>query len=291
MRPLERLVGVKGESGTRQPAKKAVALHVVRAINLRGITVRTKPARLVTKIISHKSKAPTTTAFTTFLTKPTPTPTHKETIMCTYQNGNHSSKDETPISRMQLINMVKALYQFSTDQQQEQQLPRRRGVRFSPIVSTVEPTSPLRLAQVKELCWIPTEQLQAFKSEARQLARAGILDNGLEGATLERYFHRHSSVQCTIEAHRQGLGAEHTAMVSRQCSAWSEELAFVQACHDYLTIYQPELVSHIPAVASILPSSAVFPSESFVSKKRTGIHRIGEEVEGRRVRQRTSTAV
>jgi hypothetical protein len=217
--------------------------------------------------------------------------------MCTYQNGNHSSKDEASISRMRLINMVKALYHFSKEQQQqqqqEQQLPRRRGVRFSPVVSTVEPTSQLHLAQVKELCWIPTEQLQEFKTEARQLARAGILGNGLEGATMERSLHRHHSVQCTVEAHRQGLGTEHTAMVSRVCSAWSEELAFVQACHDYLTIYQPEMVPHIPTVASILPSTtAVFPSKLTVSNKRTGSHhQKEEEVVGRRVRRRTSTVV
>jgi hypothetical protein len=156
------------------------------------------------------------------------------------------------------------------------QLPRR--VRFSSQVETSKP-GPLALVKedLKEL-WYNQEDLQLFKSQVRNeivnnhsdtnSSTPLLLSRGLESCTPNRLRHRILAMQCTLSEHRKGMGADHTSSIARRCSSWSTELAFVQGCHDYCTVYQPSISKMIPSVNSIAPPAQLFPP-SFGMRKIT----------------------
>jgi hypothetical protein len=162
----------------------------------------------------------------------------------------------------------------------------KRRVRFAPAVSSSSSTCPLAREELSEL-WYNQQDLANLKYQARKLAMAarqhGNKHNydvlrGLENCTLERHLHRHRTIQCTLSAHRKGMSAGETAMIARRCTAWNEEIAFVQACHDYCTVYQPSIAAGIPEVSNTPPK---FP---FALKR--AIVDLSEPQ--RRVRRRTS---
>jgi hypothetical protein len=153
----------------------------------------------------------------------------------------------------------------------EMELPKPpRGVRFSSLVETSRP-GPLACLKedLKEL-WYKQEDLRMFKSQVRnEIVNADNstpLSRGLEHCTPNRLRHRILAMQCTLSAHRKGMGADHTASIARRCSSWSTELAFVQGCHDYCTVYQPSISKMIPSVNSISPPQ--FPFSMRKSTKR-----------------------
>jgi hypothetical protein len=137
----------------------------------------------------------------------------------------------------------------------EPQQPQKRRVRFASIV-TATTAGPLPKEELKDL-WYNQTDLTSFKYQARELVRlptaVDVCRRGLEHCTPQRKKHRYMTICCTLSAHRRGMSADQTAMVARKCAQWCEEIAFVQACHDYATIYQPNLRSLIPAVHSSPP--------------------------------------
>ena len=179
---------------------------------------------------------------------------------------------------MEMINLLRNLYAPST---------RRPRVRFAQDESNAVSSatmSALQYEEVKDDLWYGQMEIMSFKSEARKLALSGNLVRGLENCTMERQKHKYLTVRCTVNAHKQGLGAEHTANVSRRCSEWNEEVAFVQACHDYCTVYHPNMIAVIPPTVNTPP-----PRFPFESKKRSTT--CAEEImQERRVRQRVSNA-
>ena len=182
----------------------------------------------------------------------------------------------TPSSRTEMINMLKCLYTPST---------RKSRVRFAPVETSSAAPHQLcadQYEEVKDGLWYSQAELKHIKSEARKLVRSGSLERGFENCTMERQKHRHMTVRCTVNAHRQCLGANHTAMVSKRCSEWSEEAAFVQACHDYCNVYHPNMTSAIPEFDNTPPQ---FP---FGSNKRTSC--ADEVAHERRVRRRLASA-
>jgi hypothetical protein len=164
--------------------------------------------------------------------------------------------------------------------------PQKKRVRFTPFVTT-SCAGPLPFEEVKEL-WYEQSELAAFKHQARSIVRSirthGVPKNGfdcdllrgLEHCTAERQKHRYMTIRCTLSAYRKDMSPEKTAMVARKCTAWSEEIAFVQARHDYCNVYQPSMTLLIPATG--LP-----PTFPFVMKKRVVADAVVSE---RRVRRR-----
>lgn len=158
--------------------------------------------------------------------------------------------------------------------------PRIRKVRFAPLVSTCS-SSPLPFEDLKEL-WYDSEDLASFKTQARKLASSSISDDvrGLEYCNVERQKHKFLSIRCTLSAHRKGMSPDDTAIVAKKCTAWSEEIAFVQGCHDYYSVYEPEMTAFIPQVSIIPPE---FP---YAMKKKRVSSKLSPPESERRVRRR-----
>ena len=164
--------------------------------------------------------------------------------------------------------------------------PSKKRVRFSASTQQRQ-TSRLFKEELQEL-WYSTQDLKSFKKEAQYLAmefHAGNISDrdqirGLEGTSMERLIHRHQTIQCTVSAYQKGLSPAGVASVAQKCSSWNEEVAFIQACHDYCDVYQPADVSaEIPQVPSAPPA---FPFE--LRKKRVSAD---SSCQSRRVRRRT----
>jgi hypothetical protein len=152
-------------------------------------------------------------------------------------------------------------------------------VRFAPMVS-VSPSlciPPLDVSRV----WYNSNDLAGFKRSAKEAAAAffdrggrnsssvlllrddgscsGENDDdddhrGIECCSYGRQRQRFLAIRCTLSAHRRGMGADETAKVSQRCTAWNAQVAFVQACHDYATVYQPNLSHMIPPVHAEPPA-------------------------------------
>jgi hypothetical protein len=162
--------------------------------------------------------------------------------------------------------------------------PNRRQVRFAPLVSTCS-SSPLPFEDLKEL-WYDPKDLASFKSQARKaLARSSISDDirGLEHCNVERQKHKFLCIRCTLSANRKGLSPDETAIVAKKCTAWSEEVAFLQACHDYYTVYEPTMTASIPHVSIIPPE---FPYPRIMKKRVSSESSPPEQESERRVRSR-----
>lgn len=170
-------------------------------------------------------------------------------------------------------------FMFMMQRLAEQPPTSKRRVRFAPLVSTCS-SSPLPFEDLKQL-WYHPEDFASFKTEARKLAGSSNSDDvrGLEHCNVERQKHKFLSIRCTLSAHRRGMSADDTAVVAKKCTAWSEETAFVQGCHDYYSVYEPAMTAFIPQVSSIPPE---FP---FAMKKRVASQSSQPESE-RRVRRR-----
>jgi hypothetical protein len=183
----------------------------------------------------------------------------------------YTAMDSSILTQEDFLTLVKVLAK-----------PSKRRVRFAPVVSSSTP-NPLARDDLKQL-WYNRQDLAAFSSEARKLASSDrskyqVCESlrGLECRTLERRLHRHKTIQCTLSAHKKGMNADQTARVARTCTAWNEEIAFFQACHDYYNIYHPSITPSIPEVSNTPPK---FPFEL----KRAANDTFGCR---RRVRRRT----
>jgi hypothetical protein len=167
---------------------------------------------------------------------------------------------------------------------QSELVPKRR-VQFAPIVKAV-PANPLQRDS-----WYSRDELNQFKMEAREIILHSLGENsltsslssssnterGFECVAPQRRKHRRMSIQCTLSAARNGLGPAELSMVAQKCSQWSQKAAFLQACHDWATVYQPELSQRIPEL-----QSPIFP---FAVKRCSNG---GDAGEHRRVRRRVS---
>lgn len=156
---------------------------------------------------------------------------------------------------------------------------RKRRVRFAPMVSvstanTVPPS-------VAERIWYGNADLAKFKLSAKKAAtslRLGVpCDDvrGVEGCTSARQERRYLAVRCTLSAHRRGLSANATAVVSQRCTEWNARVAVVQARHDFAEIYHPDLFRLLPRVEITPPRFPFVFTESKAKRRRAAVDEDG----------------
>jgi hypothetical protein len=145
-----------------------------------------------------------------------------------------------------------------------------RQVRFAQEVVSSLRSSPIRSEEAKDL-WYSQNDLAAFKAEVREIAlslREGHpvkceSTRGLKNWNdVERCKHRITmTIRYTLQAHGEGMSADQIATVARKCTAWSKEVALVQALHDYCDAYEPSM-------SSLVPEVNIAPPEFSATKKR-----------------------
>lgn len=160
----------------------------------------------------------------------------------------------------------------------------KKSVRFNQLVH-VAPFERASSTEAKDI-WFTTSDLAGFKAQGREMAasyrKLGVMlehpstYRGFESCTVTRRRQRILSNRCVIYAHKKGMDDVTTAAVYKKCNAWSGEVAFVQAIHDYVDIYHNNHVmnnnnncmdevtlaraatlSMIPPVASMVPPSTL----------------------------------
>jgi hypothetical protein len=120
---------------------------------------------------------------------------------------------------------------------------------------------------------------------------------GFEYFSIRRQKQKIISNRCVLYAQSKDMNATEIATVYRKANAWSTDVAFVQAVHDYVDIYNSNKTTStscnntVPEIISMIPPP-IFPFalQSVLSLRRTGKRRTAnnatEQQSRRRVRQR-----
>lgn len=146
--------------------------------------------------------------------------------------------------------------------------PKKRRVRFgseSADVSAARNTTPEELRSR----WYSIAELTTFKQDSTRMAAYTItefgsnaLPRGMEGYTEERLKHKMSTMRCVVMAHKMGKDTEFVADLYRKCSGWNKDLAFNQACRDYVEVYSPAMLSQVQPVLTKAPKIALIRRSS-----------------------------
>lgn len=215
----------------------------------------------------------------------------------------------TPEDFVFLLNALKA------DQHQQQPQERRR-VRFAPVVTSAPANPMLAFEDLKEF-WYSASELSEIKMEARKLVYSLRLQQqqgrsspssprplgpahgdgeenmrGFEHTSALRQKHRRMTIRCTISAARQGLRGEQLGLIASRCTQWNGEIAFVQACHDYASVYKPQMLAMMISSSSLTisenPPAFPFAVKAKRCSENTNTTSTGAVVSTRNVRQRVS---
>jgi hypothetical protein len=165
-----------------------------------------------------------------------------------------------------------------------------KRVSFAPTVCAAPP-GPLLFEEVKDL-WYDRSELMEFKSQARkdvsESKQANDNDNdndlsttttlelrGLEYCTPERQKHKFMSIRCTISASsRRGLKPDQLASIAQRCTAWNQQNAFLQGCHDYCNVYDPAMASSFPKMNNTPPEFPIAMRKRVDSDASTSQRRV-----------------
>jgi hypothetical protein len=160
----------------------------------------------------------------------------------------------------------------------DQHLPQERHVSFAPVVTSA-PANLLAFEELKGF-WYSADELSQFKSQARNLVRGGTSPadgdeslRGLEHTNPLRQRHRRMTIRCTASAARQGLRGEQLGSVARKCTQWNGDIALLQACHDFATVYKPQMITTIPPIGENPPAFPFAVKSKRCSSDNTGATR------------------
>ncbi|OEU12860.1 hypothetical protein FRACYDRAFT_244133 [Fragilariopsis cylindrus CCMP1102] len=149
-----------------------------------------------------------------------------------------------------------------------------RCVRFNNDVIVV-PFEKVTIQENKETpnnIWYTTTEMKQIKKESREIASSyrklggnGDTDTateyrGFENCTAIRQKQKIMSNRCVVYAYEQGFNANEIATIYSKTNKWSSEVAFLQAIHDYMNVYdcasqlrtQSETIA-LPSISSMIP--------------------------------------
>lgn len=137
-----------------------------------------------------------------------------------------------------------------------------KRVRFAVTNDTCDDTPFSLDEEIKKELWYDPKEFVAFRRQAGHIFADAIRTNvhhsvtsyidfprGLEHCTVERSRYRRRATRLIVVTSKE-LIPEITALVAKGYSSWNREIALVQACHDYCHVYQPSMISSIPAIRS-----------------------------------------
>ena len=192
-------------------------------------------------------------------------------------------------------------------QQQRQTMKRKKkSVCFFGVVF-VKPYEKASSQEAVDI-WYTDDEMALFKKEGRDMTvsyrnltstnnnnKKDIKDKdlsmyrGFEYGSIRRQKHKIVSNRCVLYAQRQGMTARHIASVYRKANGWFTDVAFLQAVHDCLEIYdedddtnsgtvkknkgpQQQEMMTLPSVAAMIPPR-LFPfamKSALALRKTTG---------------------
>ena len=149
-----------------------------------------------------------------------------------------------------------------------------RCVRFNNDVIVV-PFEKVTIQDNKETpnnIWYTSSEMKQIKKESREIASSyrklgGNGDTntdteyrGFENCTAIRQKQKIMSNRCVVYAYEQGFNANEIATIYSKTNKWSSEVAFLQAIHDYMNVYNTNTNTHgvdveipSPSISSMIP--------------------------------------
>jgi len=143
--------------------------------------------------------------------------------------------------------------------------------------------------------WFDSSEMATIKSEAREvvssyhnLAAEGAYTSlstekyrGFEVCISSRRRQRLIANGSTLYAYSQGYKPEEIASLYKHCNAWSRKIAFLQAIHDYASVYNNRPVGTVHNMESIAkalpPISSMIPPQSLPSEIENDIMLLQQE--------------
>lgn len=153
-------------------------------------------------------------------------------------------------------------------------------------------------SQERSKLWYHPQDLQAFKVEARQVARrirtshSSECARGLEHRiSMERQKNKYLAIRAILKAQDQCCTPAELATVASRCSAWAQEVALLTGHTDYYMAYNPDLAHLVPTTPTT-EHSLVGMMEQHQQRKRAFevIVIDNDEQEARRTRPRLSVS-
>lgn len=140
-----------------------------------------------------------------------------------------------------------------------------KSVQFNNVVVVV-PFEKVTLQEEKNNIWYNLFEMNQIKKDGRAIAssyrKLGIESKqeyrGFENCTLLRQRQKIMSNRCVVYAYSQGYNEKEIATIYSQTNKWSSEIAFLQAIHDYVDIYNHTNANTeaIPSITSLIPPQA-----------------------------------
>ena len=152
---------------------------------------------------------------------------------------------------------------------------RRKKVQFAPIKKEVifvpsSSTSEEHEEMIRRT-WYQRKELALLKTELRDyvLGKTSLVETrGLERFSEERTINKQIALCYILKATKAGMNHVQVAHVSRKCSLWTKKEAFQIGWSDYCEVYNPDKLSDLDKISSLLMPGAVSPLE-LASKKRS----------------------
>jgi len=140
-----------------------------------------------------------------------------------------------------------------------------KSVQFNNVVVVV-PFEKVTLQEEKNNIWYNLFEMNQIKKDGREIAssyrKLGTESKqeyrGFENCTLLRQRQKIMSNRCVVYAYSQGYNEKEIATIYSQTNKWSSEIAFLQAIHDYVDIYNNTNADtrSIPSILSLIPPQA-----------------------------------
>lgn len=165
----------------------------------------------------------------------------------------------------------------------------RRTVQFSEarVVGIVANRTEIPQEQSRQI-WYPSAELEHFKTEARSLCRQlreqhkaasgsmnhhqTVVPRGLEQRVCcLRQKHRYLAIRCVLKAQERCRHPDFVGAVAQKCNQWAKEVAQLEAQHDYVDVYRPQLKALLPTVKDIPMYELPIQSRKRKSQEETAV--------------------
>ena len=171
-----------------------------------------------------------------------------------------------------LSSTMKMINNDNTDSDTDTDVSRRVRFNNDVVVVPFEKVTIQEQGQTPNNIWYTITEMKQIKKESREIASSyrklggnGDTDTdteyrGFENCTAIRQKQKIMSNRCVVYAYEQGFNANEIATIYSKTNKWSSEVAFLQAIHDYMNVYNTNTNTHgvdveipLPSISSMIP--------------------------------------
>ena len=171
-----------------------------------------------------------------------------------------------------LSSTMKMINNDNTDSDTDTDVSRRVRFNNDVVVVPFEKVTIQEQGQTPNNIWYTITEMKQIKKESREIASSyrklrtdtdtetdtdtATEYRGFENCTAIRQKQKIMSNRCVVHAYEQGFNANEIATIYSKTNKWSGEVAFLQAIHDYMNVYNKTgALAHeiLPSISSMIP--------------------------------------